>query len=528
MAQPESRDFAAEMAGFRPEVVEPIQSARSGQTIKFADTFADDETRDEPIENLMDTMAMRPRSMSHHLQSGKVPSRRWLTTKARFWRSLMTLGMKFHDWAPPPKAPKPSFTRRIFTDTDPIDLYFYLPKDYEERKRARPNYRFPIVVNFHGGGFCLGHPTDDRYWARIVLKDTSAVFVSVGYRRAPEHPFPQPVDDCVEALLYLQSHADELHLNPAQIVLSGFSAGANLAFTVPFRLTYQYERPQTQETPARPAKKSTAEFVPPPDSDNDDSPNPSGSTSEMDHLTPLPTNANETPTIKAPSPWSSASDLNKTSSRTNLLNIPGPRTKFLRSLTQQSDIPKYNDSETDLTKTATNTSTATTTPHIRIVSVVAWYPLLDWTASRAAKKRGSRNPKKTLPAVFTDLFDFSYLPAPDHEGHHCSPYASPALAPDHMIIDGLPQRIQMWLCEWDMLLAEGERFTERMLELGKDVDAETIPGVPHGWDKSPNPFRAQKKTDALYERSAAYLRGVFGEADRRATVGEGIGLGGIR
>lgn len=137
-------------------------------------------------------------------------------------------------------------------------------------------------------------------------------------------------------------------------------------------------------------------------------------------------------------------------------------------------------------------------------------------------------PKKTLPAVFTDLFDFSYLPAPDHEGHHCSPYASPALAPDHMIIDGLPLRIQMWLCEWDMLLAEGERFSEKMLDLGKDVKTETIQGVPHGWDKSPNPFRDQKRTDALYERSAAYLRSVFGEADRRATVGEGIGLGGMR
>lgn len=442
----------------------------------------------------------------------------------------MTLGMKFHDWAPPPKAPKPSFTRRIFTDTDPIDLYFYVPKDYEEKKRARPNYRFPIVVNFHGGGFCLGHPTDDRYWARIVLKDTPAVFVSVGYRRAPEHPFPQPVDDCVEALLYLQSHADELHLNPAQTVLSGFSAGANLAFTVPFRLTYQYERPESRQVPARPAKKSTANFVPPPDSDSDDLDSPDRAGPQMDHLTPLPQAPDDTPT-KAHSPWSSNSDLNKTTSqstsRTNLLNLPGPRSKFLRTLTQQSGFSKHNDSETDLARTDTNVS-INTTPHIRIVSIVAWYPLLDWTASRSAKKRGSRNPKKTLPAVFTDLFDFSYLPAPDHEGHHCSPYASPALAPDHMIIDGLPLRIQMWLCEWDMLLAEGERFTERMLDLGKDVKAETIPAVPHGWDKSPNPFRDQKRTDALYERSAAYLKGVFGEADRRATVGEGIGLGGIR
>lgn len=437
----------------------------------------------------------------------------------------MTLGMKFHDWAPP-KAPKPSFVRRIDTDTDPIDLYFYVPKDYEQRKLNRPNYRFPIVVNFHGGGFCLGHPTDDRYWARVILKSTPAVFVSVGYRRAPEHPFPQPVDDCVEALLYLQAHADELRLNPAQIVLSGFSAGANLAFTVPFRLTYQYEKPQSHEVPVRPEKKSTANFVQSPDSES--SPFLDREDSGADQVTPLPNMENDTPTTKtAHSPWSSNSELNRTSSRTNLLNIPGPRTKFLRTLTQQSGFSKRTDSTVDLTATTSNVST-NTTPQIRIVSIVAWYPLLDWTASRAAKKRGSRMPKKTLPAVFTDLFDFSYLPAPDHEGYHCSPYASPALAPDHMIIDGLPLRIQMWLCEWDMLLAEGERFSEKMLDLGKDVKTETISAVPHGWDKSPNPFRDQKRTDSLYERSAGYLRSVFGEADRRATVGEGIGLGGLR
>lgn len=531
MAQPNNRDFAAEAAGFSPPIGDPSEPARPTGTIKFSDAFRDDHvSREEPIENLMDTMAMRPRAMSHHLQSTKVPSRKWLTIRANFWRSLMTLGMKFHDWAPP-KAPKPSFVRRIFTDTDPIDLYFYVPKDYEQKRQARPSHRFPLVVNFHGGGFCLGHPTDDRYWARVILKSTPAVFVSVGYRRAPEHPFPQPVDDCVEALLYLQSHADELGLNPGQMVLSGFSAGANLAFTVPFRLTYQYEKPPTRVIPTKPEKKSTANFVPPPDHEaSSHSPTLGREDSGNDHATPLPKHAeSDTPTTtkSASSPWASNVDLASNSSRTNLLNIPGPRTKFLRTLTQQSLKSTHNDSMADLTTTTSNVS-ADMTPHIRIVSVVAWYPLLDWTASRAEKKRGSRMPKKTLPAVFTDLFDFSYLPAPDHEGHHCSPYASPALAPDHMIIDGLPLRIQMWLCEWDMLLAEGERFSEKMLDLGKDVKTETIQGVPHGWDKSPNPFRDQKRTDALYERSAAYLRSVFGEADRRATVGEGIGLGGMR
>lgn len=86
----------------------------------------------------------------------------------------------------------------------------------------------------------------------------------------------------------------------------------------------------------------------------------------------------------------------------------------------------------------------------------------------------------------------------------------------------------MWLCEWDMLLAEGEHFRDKLHSLGKEVQSEIIPGVPHGWDKSPNPFRDQKMINGLYTRASGYLRDVFEAADRRATVGEGIGLGGLR
>ena len=57
--------------------------------------------------------------------------------------------------------------------------------------------------------------------------------VSVGYRRAPEAPFPAAVDDGVDALLYLSRHAPELGLDVSRVVLSGFSAGGNLTVTVP-------------------------------------------------------------------------------------------------------------------------------------------------------------------------------------------------------------------------------------------------------------------------------------------------------
>lgn len=550
MAQAVSRDFEAEMAGAPVQEVGPrpsksISLPRPQVKVDFKNVFKKGDTEPEQPERLlMDTFAMRPRSMSHHLQSTKVPSRNWLKVKARFWRSLEALGMTFHGWAKP-TPPKPSFIRKIQTETIPIELYFYMPQGYEQCKRDQPWNKFPVVVSFHGGGFCLGHATDDRYWADVILKHTRAVFVSVNYRMAPEHPFPQPVDDCVEALLYLQHHYEELHIDPSQIALSGFSAGGNLAFTVPFRMTYQYEKqPSSEHLPLVPRRTSLGNRAPPrPETPDTHHPQKLSTNDqeeqELGLLAPLP-NASGTPTTKRSSPWSSTTDLQATqtntsnyepnSSKTNLLNLPGPRSRLIRTITTES-YRKPNRSNYNLHDTTNGRSRSPSpepAPRIRIVSIVAWYPLLDWTSSRSEKKRSSRNPKKTLPAVFTDLFDFSYLPAPDHAGHHCSPYASPALAPDHMILDGLPQRIQMWLCEWDMLLAEGEHFRDKLVALGKDVDSELIEGVPHGWDKSPNPFRDQKRINDLYERSAGYLRSVFEQADRRATVGEGIGLGGMR
>lgn len=415
-------------------------------------SFENASTIDPPENMLAETFSTgaahsnRPRSMSHHLSSKKIPSRRVLKMKAKFWRSLMTMAMRFHDFAPP-RPPRPAFTRKIPTDTIPIELFFYLPPRHHETLKRDPSFRFPAVINFHGGGFCLGDARDDRYWARIVLEHTNAIFVSVNYRRAPEHPFPIPVDDCVDAILYVQQHAADLHVDPSNLALSGFSAGANLAFSAPFRLTYHRKMDAVDRRSFRPTTSHSVET----DIEGTDCEGQPHETSNF--VTPV-------------------------QSTSALLH-------------EQTDTP------------------------LRIRSIIAWYPLLDWTMSRSRKIRESRNPKKCLPKTFINLFDFSYLPPPDVAGDHCSPYASPALAPDHMIHNGLPEDIQMWLCEWDMLLREGQVFAERLDALGKKVDMKLIPRVPHAWDKSPSPFRDQRAINILYTKSAVNLNKVFQNKEGR-------------
>ena len=150
--------------------------------------------------------------------------------------------------------------------------------------------------------------------------------------------------------------------------------------------------------------------------------------------------------------------------------------------------------------------------NLEIVNIVAFYPVLDWSLSRDFKRRTSREPGKSLPRFFTDLFDHSYLPQPDTM-LHTSPFVSPGLAPDHMLIDGLPDNIQIFLCEWDMLLKEGEVFARRLKGLGKNVEETLIPKVVHGWDKLPDPWRDQRAIDTLYSQACYALKKSFAEEE---------------
>ncbi|KAL8704171.1 MAG: hypothetical protein Q9201_002669 [Fulgogasparrea decipioides] len=70
----------------------------------------------------------------------------------------------------------------------------------------------------------------------MIVDRLDAVVISAQYRLAPEHPFPTAVDDGVAVLLWLGENADALGLDLQRIALSGFSAGGNMAFTVPLRL----------------------------------------------------------------------------------------------------------------------------------------------------------------------------------------------------------------------------------------------------------------------------------------------------
>jgi acetyl esterase/lipase len=106
----------------------------------------------------------------------------------------------------------------------------------------------PCVISFHGGGFTIGSATDDSRWAAWCTANTSsntgtrigtganALFISVEYRLSPTYPHPIPLDDSIDATIHILSHPHNYGIDPYKVVLSGFSAGGNLAIATALSL----------------------------------------------------------------------------------------------------------------------------------------------------------------------------------------------------------------------------------------------------------------------------------------------------
>jgi acetyl esterase len=90
----------------------------------------------------------------------------------------------------------------------------------------------PLFVFFHGGGWVNGSRDSYDAVCRLITRESGCVVASVDYRRAPEHPAPEPFEDCYAATVWLAQHGAELGAETSRLGVGGDSAGGNLAAAV--------------------------------------------------------------------------------------------------------------------------------------------------------------------------------------------------------------------------------------------------------------------------------------------------------
>ncbi len=128
----------------------------------------------------------------------------------------------------------------------------YLPTLFDDGEQQQQRGKLGVVLYAHGGGTIMGClPSYDAICRRLA-KSSGAAVVSVGYRLAPEHPYPAALDDCEAAYRWMVSTlATTLYpglLDPERAALVGDSAGGHLMAVLAVRLQRRGDLP----SPLRP------------------------------------------------------------------------------------------------------------------------------------------------------------------------------------------------------------------------------------------------------------------------------------
>lgn len=89
----------------------------------------------------------------------------------------------------------------------------------------------PTILYFHGGGYIVCSPATHRDLISRIAVAAGARAIAIDYRKAPEHPFPLPIDDCEAAYRALLDAGTP----PNKIFVAGDSAGGGLTMAVLLR-----------------------------------------------------------------------------------------------------------------------------------------------------------------------------------------------------------------------------------------------------------------------------------------------------
>jgi len=92
-----------------------------------------------------------------------------------------------------------------------------------------------LYMHIHGGGWVLQSEADQDPLLKAVADGANVAVMSVGYRLAPENPFPKGPEDCFDAAEWLVDHG-QAHFGVPLTFMGGESAGGHLTLLTLFHL----------------------------------------------------------------------------------------------------------------------------------------------------------------------------------------------------------------------------------------------------------------------------------------------------
>jgi acetyl esterase len=91
-------------------------------------------------------------------------------------------------------------------------------------RRYVPDDAAGTILWIHGGGWVICDLETHDAVCRLLAASSGCRVIAVHYRRAPEHPFPAPLEDCWNALRAVAAETGD-----APLIIAGDSAGGNMS-----------------------------------------------------------------------------------------------------------------------------------------------------------------------------------------------------------------------------------------------------------------------------------------------------------
>ena len=113
--------------------------------------------------------------------------------------------------------------------SDHVETRMITPAMRLYEPKGSQGQRLPALLYLHGGGWTFGSINSCGKFCDALAASGEMRVIALDYRLAPEHPYPEGLNDCTAAVNYIIAHAAELHIDASHITIGGDSSGGNLA-----------------------------------------------------------------------------------------------------------------------------------------------------------------------------------------------------------------------------------------------------------------------------------------------------------